>query len=134
MSPQIKNILWLCLIVFLIGSIWIGENFSNKETLFSTSPESTQNSYVIEGYYASQEIRKEYEGVFYGTTTCDTLVEISDNKSHINIEINRLDTESKMKIIASTINSPVQLRVKDKIPEGKGIPECFSLIEILEIK
>lgn len=96
--------------------------------------QNTDISYNIEGYYEAQTIRKEYEGVFYGTTTCNTFIETAKDGNRLNIEIDHLNEQTQTKILNSTKENPVQLHVKNKPLEGKGVPDCFSFIDILEVK
>jgi hypothetical protein len=121
------------------------DNSSNIET----------KTYPVTGYYTSYIKRMEYDGEFYGTTSCDAFIEIrnsnplitylrnlvtsgntvnsltTEGNLRMNIDISKLDQSLRNKIIQSLPDKKITLEMKLRETEGKENISCGSFVRIV---
>lgn len=116
---------------------------------------NTENEGDFTGYYIKRENIYGEENT--GPYTCDSFVATKGDKIitdyfkniwqngntvnnfssgdfEFNLDLSKMSSVDKNKIINSTPNSPISLTLKKKVEPGKGAPPCYSFFEILSVK
>lgn len=128
---------------------------NGRECLFTNKGEE-----IVEGYASLKGYYHEYESIDWGDKkiTCSSLLITGGSQELINsfkqqiergntinkydemknllvnIDLSSIEMTSKQRIMASSVNSQIELGVIRKTPQGRGVSTCFSFVDILHVK